>query len=105
MTDTVIDTTAAAAPAAPPPGRKLLLGLIGAGITRSLTPALHEEEARQHGIKLHYQLIDVERHVQGAAALPMLVDAGWRVIEHDLYCASEPGLMDAERLLPHPGLL
>ena len=38
-------------------------------------------------------------------AVPMLVDAGWRVVEHDLYCASEPGLVDPERLLPHPGLL
>lgn len=39
------------------------------------------------------------------SALPTLVDAGWRIIEHDLYCASDPGLMDPERLLPHPGLL
>ena len=38
-------------------------------------------------------------------SVPVLVDAGWRVVEHDLYCASEPGLMDPERLLPHPGLL
>ena len=37
--------------------------------------------------------------------VPMLVDAGWRVVEHDLYCASEPDLVDPERLLPHPGLL
>jgi len=37
--------------------------------------------------------------------VPMLVDAGWRVVEHDLYCASAPDLMDADRLLPHPGLL
>jgi GNAT superfamily N-acetyltransferase len=38
-------------------------------------------------------------------AVPMLMNAGWRVVEHDLYCASEPDLMDPERLLPHPGLL
>lgn len=37
--------------------------------------------------------------------VPMLVGAGWRVVEHDLYCASEPNLVDADRLLPHPGLL
>lgn len=37
--------------------------------------------------------------------VPMLVDAGWRVVEHDLYCASEPDLVDTDRLLPHPGLL
>lgn len=38
-------------------------------------------------------------------AVPMLFDAGWRYVEHDLYCASEPGLVDPGRLLPHPGLL
>jgi shikimate dehydrogenase len=54
---------------------KLLLGLIGSGIARSLTPAMHEEEARHHGLALHYQLIDVDRHASGASALPMLVDA------------------------------
>ncbi len=37
--------------------------------------------------------------------IPMLMDAGWRVIEHDLYCSSEPDLVDPLRLLPHPGLL
>ncbi len=42
-------------------GDKLLLGLIGAGIQRSLTPALHEQEARHHGLRLHYQLIDLDR--------------------------------------------
>ena len=30
--------------------RKLLVGLIGAGIQRSLTPALQEQEARHHGV-------------------------------------------------------
>ena len=38
---------------------RLLCGLIGAGIQRSLSPALQEEEARRHGLRLHYQLIDV----------------------------------------------
>lgn len=38
-------------------------------------------------------------------AVPMLIEAGWRIVEHDLYCGSEPGLIDPERLLPHPGLL
>jgi shikimate dehydrogenase len=51
--------------------RKVLLGLIGAGIQRSLAPALHEEEGRHHGLRVHYQLIDVE----GPEALPMLMQA------------------------------
>jgi shikimate dehydrogenase len=42
--------------------KKLLLGLIGAGIQRSMSPALHEEEGRQHGLRVHYQLIDMNSH-------------------------------------------
>ena len=36
---------------------------------------MHEQEARQQGLRLHYQLIDVERSADGAAALPRLIDA------------------------------
>jgi shikimate dehydrogenase len=54
---------------------KLLCGLIGAGIQRSLTPAMQEEEARAQGLRLHYQLIDLDRTPQGAQALPALLDA------------------------------
>ena len=53
--------------------RKLLVGLIGAGIARSLTPAMQEEEARHHGLRLHYQLIDLDRAREGADALPSLL--------------------------------
>ena len=53
--------------------RKLLVGLIGAGIGRSLTPAMQEEEARHHGLALHYQLIDLDRTREGADALPGLI--------------------------------
>jgi shikimate dehydrogenase len=54
---------------------KLLIGLIGAGIQRSLTPAMHEEEARHHGLRLHYQLIDLAVAGVGAEALVALVPA------------------------------
>lgn len=67
--------TTASARAAPPAARKLLVGLIGAGIQRSLTPAMHEEEARHHGLRLHYQLIDLDRAAGGAQALPLLIAA------------------------------
>ncbi|MFL6179448.1 MAG: GNAT family N-acetyltransferase, partial [Actinomycetes bacterium] len=40
-----------------------------------------------------------------SAVVPFLVDAGWRIVEHDVYCASDADLVDAERLIPHPGLL
>ena len=61
------------------PGPKLLVGLVGAGIQRSLTPSLHEAEARAQGLRLHYQLIDLDRvpegHPQGVHALPALLAA------------------------------
>ncbi len=54
---------------------KPLIGLIGAGIQKSLTPAMQEEEASHHGLRLHYQLIDLDRSAEGAAQLPALIAA------------------------------
>lgn len=54
---------------------KLLLGLIGAGIQRSLTPAMHEAEGGHHGLRVHYQLIDLDTAGAGAADLPLLIAA------------------------------
>ena len=59
-------------PATPP---KLLLGLIGAGIQRSLTPAMQEAEAAAQGLRAHYQLIDLDRAGVGVDALPGLIQA------------------------------
>lgn len=59
----------------PVPDRKVLVGLIGAGIQRSLSPLLHEEEARHHGLRLHYQLIDLDRTGSGIEALPALIQS------------------------------
>ncbi len=53
----------------------MLVGLIGAGIQRSLTPAMHEQEARCQGLSLHYQLIDLDVAGVGVAALPTLIEA------------------------------
>ncbi|HSW09091.1 shikimate dehydrogenase [Aquabacterium sp.] len=55
--------------------QKPLIGLIGAGISQSLSPAMHEEEARHHGLDLHYQLIDLDRTGEGIEALPGLLAA------------------------------
>jgi shikimate dehydrogenase len=60
----------------------LLCGLIGAGIYGSLSPALHEAEARHHGIRLHYQLIDLDGASRGAEALPGLIEAA-RIMRFD----------------------
>lgn len=54
---------------------KLLLGLIGTGIQRSMSPALHEEEGRHHGLRVHYQLVDLGRAGVGPEALPELMRA------------------------------
>jgi len=56
-------------------GAKLLIGLIGSGIGRSLTPAMHEEEARHHGLTVYDQLIDLEREQLGVEVLPSLLRA------------------------------
>ncbi|MBI3372439.1 MAG: shikimate dehydrogenase [Betaproteobacteria bacterium] len=55
--------------------RSILCGLIGAGIQRSLSPALQEEEARHHGLRLHYQLIDLDTVGAGVEALSTLITA------------------------------
>jgi shikimate dehydrogenase len=54
---------------------KVLCGLIGSGIQRSLTPAMQEEEARHHGLRLHDQLIDLDRTGSGVDELPTLLRA------------------------------
>src|SRR5258706_14445686 len=55
--------------------RKTLVGLIGAGIQRSLTPAMHEEEAAHHGLRLHYELIDLDASGATVDDLPTLIKA------------------------------
>lgn len=57
------------------PQTKLLLGLIGAGIGQSLTPAMQEAEAAAQGLRAHYQLIDLDRAGGGVDALPGLIEA------------------------------
>jgi shikimate dehydrogenase len=53
----------------------VLLGLIGAGIQASRTPALHEAEAAAQGLRCLYKLIDLEVLGLTAAALPDLITA------------------------------
>ena len=37
--------------------------------------------------------------------LPVLLEAGFRVIDRDQYLASDPGIVDPARFLPNPGML
>lgn len=73
MNATVCDP--ALAPPMPARSTTLLLGLIGAGIQQSLTPAMQMEEARHHGLRAHYQLIDLDRFGGSVADVPMLLTA------------------------------
>lgn len=65
--------TAAAAPAPASPRDGMLVGLIGQGIGRSLTPAMHMAEADAQGLRYLYRLIDLTVTGQGVDALPSLL--------------------------------
>lgn len=56
----------------------ILIGLIGAGIQASRSPALHEVEGRLQGLSYQYRLIDLETLGLTAAALPELLTAARR---------------------------
>lgn len=57
----------------------VLAGLIGAGIQASRTPAMHEREAAEQGVRLIYKLIDLETLGLGVHALADLVTAAERM--------------------------
>ena len=61
------------------PGSAILVGLIGAGIQASRTPAMHEREAAHHGLRYVYRLIDLDRLGLSASALDELVLAAERL--------------------------
>jgi shikimate dehydrogenase len=50
-----------------------LVGLIGAGIQASRTPAMHEREGAEQGLRYTYRLIDLEKLGAGVEALPDLI--------------------------------
>jgi shikimate dehydrogenase len=53
--------------------RTVRVGLIGAGIELSLSPALHMEEGRRQGLDYSYELIDLAAISGGVDALPRLI--------------------------------
>ena len=55
-----------------------LVGLIGAGIQASLTPAMHEREGARHGFRYVYRKIDLDVLGVGVEALPRLLDEAER---------------------------
>ncbi|KFX30039.1 shikimate dehydrogenase [Ralstonia solanacearum] len=56
----------------------LLAGLIGAGIQRSLSPAMHQQEGDAQGLRYVYQIIDLEALGLTPDALPELLTAAER---------------------------
>ncbi len=66
-------------PMAPPHSPTLLLSLIGAGIQISRTPAMHEQEAREHGLTCLYKLVDLTQLGLDASALHELLTAAERM--------------------------
>ncbi len=57
----------------------VLVGLIGAGIQASRTPAMHEREGAAHGLRYIYKLIDLDTLGIEAEALPELLIAAERM--------------------------
>ena len=57
------------------PTPEFLIGLIGAGIQASRSPALHEREGAAHGFRYWYRLIDLDVLGLGPDALPRLLSA------------------------------
>jgi shikimate dehydrogenase len=62
-----------------PLGASFLCGLIGAGIQASRTPAMHEREADEQGLRYVYRLIDLDSLGLGPEALPELLTAAKRM--------------------------
>jgi len=50
-------------------GHRYEVGLIGAGIAASLSPALHEHEGREQGLRYRYRLIDIDERGDDVGAL------------------------------------
>ena len=59
--------------------QSVLVGLIGAGIQASRTPAMHEREGAELGLRYIYKLIDLEQLNLGAEALSELLVAAERM--------------------------
>jgi len=59
--------------------KPVLVGLIGAGIQASRTPAMHEREGAEQGLRYIYKLIDLDVLRLGPGALSELVTAARRM--------------------------
>ncbi|WP_374725919.1 shikimate dehydrogenase [Paraburkholderia phenoliruptrix] len=76
---TPADTPMSAKTAAQATAKSYLVGLIGAGIGGSLSPAMHEEEGSRLGLHYVYRRIDLEALKLDVSALPELLLAAERM--------------------------
>lgn len=56
-------------------GRSILVALVGSGIQASRTPAMHEREGAEQGLRYVYRLVDLNELKLGVEALPDIVTA------------------------------
>jgi shikimate dehydrogenase-like protein len=61
------------------PDERFLVGLIGADIGTSMSPALHEREADRHGLRYLYEVVDLTTLRLAAADVGELVTAAQRL--------------------------
>jgi shikimate dehydrogenase len=54
--------------------KEVLAGLIGSGIRQSSSPTLHMDEAAAQGLRLRYQLLDLDDVAGGTKALAKMLD-------------------------------
>ena len=78
MTDGVASKAAPRRTSSPSDWPSILVGLVGAGIQASRTPALHEREGAEQGLRYVYKLIDLETPGLDASALPDILTAAQR---------------------------
>ena len=83
--------------------RSFLVGLIGAGIQASLTPAMHEREGARHGFRYVYRKIDLDVLGVGVEALPKLLDEAQREGFSGLNICSSVNFFPAIRITAYGG--
>ncbi|GAA4475599.1 shikimate dehydrogenase [Rhodococcus olei] len=74
LAETAPSVTGASSRIEAPSAPSFLCGLVGSGISRSLTPTLHEAEGRAHGVGYVYRILDIDT-LGGVAALPRIVSS------------------------------
>ena len=80
-----------------------LVGLIGSGVTVSLTPPLHEREADHHGLRYLYRPLDLARMTRPLGVGDLL--AAGRDLGFNAFNVTHPCKQDvlAYRFVPAPG--